>query len=267
MRGIVFVGPLADAAAVIDLPVARVAGDTRSLGMLTAVRIGGAPALVVSDARCRERRPPVREPFLGRHPRHFVGNRRRSRAGRTADRSHDLRPACGGAGTGRSLSGAPISSPIIDTRRLPAGTRPTRLLLDLMVAPDGAGAKAVVSAFVNERLLGSTLAATGEADPSRPALAGRTYRHHGQDPGCRRTRQRSGRLPIRASGLSGAASRIVVARTCEHGRRRTRFFRSLAALCPRARACCCRRPLPISPTSCSAWSPRWSTNCLLISRR
>ena len=32
-----------------------------------------------------------------------------------------------------------------------------------MVAPDGAGEKAVVSAFVNERLLGSTVAATGEA--------------------------------------------------------------------------------------------------------
>ena len=32
-----------------------------------------------------------------------------------------------------------------------------------MVAPDGAGEKAVVSTFVNERLLGSTVAATGEA--------------------------------------------------------------------------------------------------------
>jgi hypothetical protein len=52
---------------------------------------------------------------------------------------------------------------VIDTRRLPAGTHPERLLLDVMVAPDGAGEKAVVSAFVNERLLGSTVAATGEA--------------------------------------------------------------------------------------------------------
>ena len=50
----------------------------------------------------------------------------------------------------------------IDIRRLPAEIRPTRLLLDVMVAPDGAGAKAVVTAFVNERLLGSTVAATGE---------------------------------------------------------------------------------------------------------
>jgi hypothetical protein len=52
---------------------------------------------------------------------------------------------------------------VIDTRRLPAGTRPTRLLLDVMVAPDGAGEKAVVSVFVNERLLGSTVAASAEA--------------------------------------------------------------------------------------------------------
>ncbi len=32
-----------------------------------------------------------------------------------------------------------------------------------MVAPDGAGAKAVISVFVNERMLGSTVAASGEA--------------------------------------------------------------------------------------------------------
>jgi cellulose synthase operon protein B len=54
-------------------------------------------------------------------------------------------------------------SAIIDTRRLPGGTRATRLLLDLMVAPDGTGTKAVVSVFVNEKLLGSTVAAIGEA--------------------------------------------------------------------------------------------------------
>ena len=51
----------------------------------------------------------------------------------------------------------------IDTRRLPGGTHPARILLDLMVAPDGPGERAVVSTYVNERLLGSTVAATGEA--------------------------------------------------------------------------------------------------------
>ena len=50
----------------------------------------------------------------------------------------------------------------VPTSILPAGTRPTRLALDVMVAPDGNDQKAVVSAFVNERLLASTVAAIGE---------------------------------------------------------------------------------------------------------
>jgi hypothetical protein len=50
----------------------------------------------------------------------------------------------------------------IDTRVLPAGTRAARLALDVMVAPDGAGERAVVSVFVNERLLGSTVAQIDE---------------------------------------------------------------------------------------------------------
>jgi hypothetical protein len=54
---------------------------------------------------------------------------------------------------------------------LPAGTRPSRLVLDIMVAPDGAGEKAVVSAFVNERLLASTVAAIGEPTRLDFALA------------------------------------------------------------------------------------------------
>jgi hypothetical protein len=49
-----------------------------------------------------------------------------------------------------------------DTRTLPAGTKPTRLILDMMVAPDGTGEKAVVSAFINERLVDSTVAAVGD---------------------------------------------------------------------------------------------------------
>ncbi len=51
---------------------------------------------------------------------------------------------------------------VIPGRILPSGTKPSRLVLDIMVAPDGAGERAVVSAFVNERLLASTVAAIGE---------------------------------------------------------------------------------------------------------
>jgi hypothetical protein len=50
----------------------------------------------------------------------------------------------------------------IDTRTLPAGTRAERLALDVMVAPDGAGERAVASVFVNERLLGSMVAQVDE---------------------------------------------------------------------------------------------------------
>jgi hypothetical protein len=50
----------------------------------------------------------------------------------------------------------------IDTRALPAGTRAARLALDIRVAPDGAGERAVVSIFVNERLLGSAVAQIDE---------------------------------------------------------------------------------------------------------
>ncbi len=51
----------------------------------------------------------------------------------------------------------------IDTRNLPADTQPARLLLNIMVAPDGAGEKAVISTFVNEKLVASVV-----AEPSEP---------------------------------------------------------------------------------------------------
>jgi hypothetical protein len=44
---------------------------------------------------------------------------------------------------------------------LPVDTKLSRLLLGVMVAPDGAGENAVVTAFVNERLITSTVAAIG----------------------------------------------------------------------------------------------------------
>ncbi len=50
----------------------------------------------------------------------------------------------------------------LDTRALPANTRPSRLLLDVLVAPDGLDNKAVVSLFINGQFLSSTVAANGE---------------------------------------------------------------------------------------------------------
>jgi hypothetical protein len=161
-RGIVLVGSLSDAGGVIDAPIATVAGDLGQFGMIEAVRVRGTPALVVTDGES------VR---AGR----LFGS-----AALAATRG--VSSASVGAVTPVALPSSRVTfdqlgvppgevevfgraelAAIIDTRRLPAGTRPKRLTLDVMVAPDGAGAKAVVSAFVNERLLGSTVAATAEA--------------------------------------------------------------------------------------------------------
>jgi hypothetical protein len=162
MRGLVLVGPLADTIGVVDSPAARLAGDPSSVGTVAAVRIGGSPALLVSDGSV------VRAGRLFSNPLLAAGRgiEEASVGDATAvplptDRVSfdELRVPPAEA----EVFGRADLSAVIDMRRLPPGTRPARLLLDVMVAPDGAGEKAVVSAFVNERLLGSTVAATGEA--------------------------------------------------------------------------------------------------------
>jgi len=161
-RGIILVGPLADAIGVIDSPVAKVAGDLRSFGMLAAVRIGGLPALVVSDTDVVSAGRLFASPLLTVTrgiPSATVGEA--APAELPTDRM--TFDQLGVAPALAEVYGRADLTAVIDARRLPAGTHPTRLLLDLMVAPDGAGEKAVVSVFVNERLLGSTVAATGDA--------------------------------------------------------------------------------------------------------
>jgi hypothetical protein len=160
-RGIILVGTLADAAGVIDAPLATVAGATPVFGTLAAVRIGGAPALVVADTGVA--RAGV---LLG------AGSLAATRgiAAASVGDAAPLAPATdrmtfdqlGIAPAEAEVFGRAELSTVIDTRRLPGGTRPARVVLDVMVAPDGAGAKAVVSAFVNERLLGSAVAASND---------------------------------------------------------------------------------------------------------
>jgi len=160
-QGVVLIGPLAEAANVVDAPFARMAGAVQPLGTLAAVRVGGLPALLVSDSNVvragRLFASPLRAATRGM-PWASVGE-----AG-TIDLPTDRV-------TFEQLGVAPAQADVfgradlttgIDVRRLPPETRPARLLLDVMVAPDGAGEKAVVSTFVNERLLGSTVAAVGE---------------------------------------------------------------------------------------------------------
>ena len=161
-RGIVLVGSLADAGGVIDSPIATVAGDLRRFGMIDAVRIHGLPSLVIADAES------VRAARLFGTP--LLAATRGLASASVGQVSPIALPEdrvsfdqLGIAPEQVEVYGRAELRADIDTRRLPAGRRPTRLSLDVMVAPDGAGAKAVVSVFVNERLLGSTVAATDQA--------------------------------------------------------------------------------------------------------
>ena len=142
-------------------PVATIAGPIPAFGTLAAIRVGGIPALLVSDASAVRAGHLLADPSLAA-----------TRDMRAASVGDTLLP---GLPTDRvtfdQLGVAPAQADVfgradltvaIDTRRLPSGTHPARILLDLMVAPDGTGERAVVSTYVNERLLGSTVAATGE---------------------------------------------------------------------------------------------------------
>lgn len=158
-RGIILVGTLADAEGVIDSPIATVAGDLRRFGMIDAVRVHGLPSLVVADGESVRAARLFGTPLLA------------ATRGLSAASVGQVSPVelstervtfdqLGVPPDEVEVFGRADLGAILDTRRLPAGTRPARLLLDVMVAPDGAGAKAVVSAFINERLVGSTVAAT-----------------------------------------------------------------------------------------------------------
>ena len=162
MRGLILVGPLSDTIGLVDNPATRLAGELSSLGTIAAVRIAGSPVLLVSDGSVVRAGRLFGNPLLaaGRGIAEASVGDAASLSLPTDRVSFDqLRVAP----TEAEVFGRADLATVIDMRRLPPGTHPTRLLLDVMVAPDGAGEKAVVSAFVNERLLGSTVAATGEA--------------------------------------------------------------------------------------------------------
>jgi hypothetical protein len=161
-RGIVLVGPIAEVANVIDPPLARIAGAVQSFGTLAAVRVSGSPALLISDSK------------VVRAGRLFASTFRAATRGVISASVGEAAAVdlptdrvtfeqLGVAPAQADVFGRADLIAVVDTRRLPPQTRPSRLLLDVMVAPDGDGEKAVVSAFVNERLLGSTVAAIGEA--------------------------------------------------------------------------------------------------------
>lgn len=163
-RGLVVVGALDRMAGRIDAPVATLASAAGAAPVdntLAAARIGGVPVLLVTDAASARAGRLLGNPSLAAlrdTPAASVG-KVMSPKGPTDRVSFD---ELGVIPAQAEVFGRADLSVAIANRSLPSGTRPSRLVLDVMVAPDGAGEKAVVSAFVNERLLASTVAAIGE---------------------------------------------------------------------------------------------------------
>jgi hypothetical protein len=161
-RGLVVVGALAEVSGYLDSPVATLAGPLTTFGTLAAVRISGLPALVVADISTAQASGLIGSPWLAAT--------RGVAAASVGDNPPPKLPS--DRITFAELGLAPVLAEVfgradltiaINTRALPAGTRAARLALDIMVAPDGAGERAVVSVFVNEQLLGSTVAEIDKA--------------------------------------------------------------------------------------------------------
>ncbi|ABD08804.1 hypothetical protein RPB_4111 [Rhodopseudomonas palustris HaA2] len=171
IRGLIVVGSLDRMVGHIDPPrpsVASAAGTAPIDNTLAAGRIGGIPMLMLTDAASARAGRLIGNPSLAAlrdTPSASVGHAT-SPNGSTERVNFDelgLVPAKA------EVFGRADLAVTVANRMLPGGTRPSRILLDVMVAPDGAGEKAVVSAFVNERLISSSVAAIGE--PTRLDLA------------------------------------------------------------------------------------------------
>jgi cellulose synthase operon protein B len=164
IRGLVVVGAFNRVAERLDAPVAIPASAAASTAIdstLAAVRIGGVPVLLVTDSVSARTGRLLNNPALSALRDTSAASIGPVSAPRgPIDRiSFD---ALGLVPAQAEVFGRADLAVSIPSRTLPSGTRPSRLVLDLMVAPDGAGEKAVVSVFVNERLLASTVAAIGE---------------------------------------------------------------------------------------------------------
>jgi hypothetical protein len=160
-RGLIIVGALDKLAGQLDATLAPVAGTAPVENTLATARIGGVPVLLVSDVASARVGRLIGNPSLAalRDTSAASVGRVAPPTGPTDRISFD---ELGVVPAQAEVFGRADLTVTIATRTLPIGTRPSRLVLDVMVAPDGAGEKAVVSTFVNERLLASTVAAIGQ---------------------------------------------------------------------------------------------------------
>jgi hypothetical protein len=163
-RGVIVVGGFDLMAGRIDTALASVASAAGAVPVdntLAAVRIGGAPVLLVTDAASARAGRLLGNPPLAAlrdTPAASIGQITSPKAATDRVSFDEL----GLAPAQAEVYGRADLSVAIERRTLPSGARPSRLVLDIMVAVDGTGEKAVVSAFVNERMLASTVAAVGE---------------------------------------------------------------------------------------------------------
>ncbi|HEX3859179.1 MAG TPA: cellulose biosynthesis cyclic di-GMP-binding regulatory protein BcsB [Pseudolabrys sp.] len=158
-RGTVVIGTAEETTGAIarDSGVAAIPSD----GELNAIRVGGFPALLVSDGAAVHAARLLGNPSLAA-ARGLAHASVGEAAGPHLASDRVTFDQLGLALTPAEVYGRADLGIAIDTRNLPADTQLSRLALDIMVAPDGAGEKAVVSVFVNERLLASAVAAQGE---------------------------------------------------------------------------------------------------------
>jgi hypothetical protein len=168
-RGLVVVGTLDDVASQVDSPIATIAtaAPVSGFGEIAVIRLAGLPALLVSDTSSAAGRLLASASLAAARGTPAVSIADARDPALPTDRvtfdQLGLAPALA------EVFGRADLSVTVAARVLPPATRMARLGLDLQVAPDGTGERAVVSVFVNDRLLGSTVAASGE--PTRLDLA------------------------------------------------------------------------------------------------
>jgi hypothetical protein len=163
-RGLIVVGGFGRIGDRLDAPVATLASIANGAdadNALAAARIGGVPILLITDPASSRIGRLLGSTWLAAlrdTPTASVA----MISGPKQPTDHISFDALGLTTPRADIFGRAELSLAVASRSLPSGTRPTRLILNVMVAPDGDGEKAVISAFINERLLASAVAAIGE---------------------------------------------------------------------------------------------------------